>query len=504
MTDNNASGVPTPAPQAPYVQDAAGNWYYLASDGQYYPYQPEPMPTQHALSDPYAATQAYASSENTPLTSPSVQPYVQGMTSRAASSAGGKTRMGLFIGVLVTIVALVLAGIFLLPRLFGGSQLSSGDVVVPSDDWVKGKEKVWNLEASSFDFAAKGTYMVVSDLEGIRGYDISGTELKELWHNTSGASRIGNLVWQGDTLYALQWSERDERATSISIDPATGEIGAGLPLKRESDENSLLIVLVDSGYVQCELNAPKGSHRPGILMVRNGFSFHGRGFDEFFTFLEYCSGHSYSGSENWRVDGSDFPDHADLVTFDLVNGKVHEISHSSKSRLVEKIYSGFYPYVDDEVLIFPKVGDRPTLDPDKVEVMLVTAEGEELGTLTIETGSEVRGQAVMERLAHLSVDEAKALLDKESVDVEELVKDTVWKKLTYSFDVDDKFGKTASSANGEVTAFYSHDGSLLILDNDKGQSLIEGDARMGKRIMARPDLVLENRGGEITAYAPKR
>lgn len=504
MNDNNASGVPTPAPQAPYVQDAAGNWYYLASDGQYYPYQPEPMPTQHALGDPYAATQAYASSENTPLTSPSVQPYVQGMTSQAASSAGGKKRIGLIIGVLVTIVALVLAGIFLLPRLFGGSQLSAGDVVVPSDDWVNGKEKVWNLEASSFDFAAKDTYMVVSDLEGIRGYDISGTELKELWHNTSGASRIRNLMWQGDTLYALQWSERYERATSISIDPATGEIGEGLPLKRESDENPLVVFLVDSGYVQCEFDVPKTPGGPGIFMLRNRFPFHAPKYNEFFTYLEYCSGHSYSGSENWRLDAPDFPDHADLVTFDLVNGKAHEISHSPKSRWVDNIYGGFYQYVDEEVLVFPKVGDRPVLRGEKLEVMLMTVEGEELGTLTIETGSEVRGQVVMERLAHLSVDEAKALLDKESVDDEELVKDTVWEKLTYSFDVDDKFGKTASSANGEVTAFYSHDGSLLILDNDKGQSLIEGDSRMGQRIMVRPDLLLEYRDGEITAYAPKR
>lgn len=500
MNDNNASGVPTPAPQAPYVQDAAGNWYYLASDGQYYPYQPEPMPTQHALGDSYAATQAYASSENTPLTSPSVQPYVQGMASQAASSAGGKKRMGLIIGVLVTIVALVLAGIFLVPRLFGGSQLSSDDVVVPSDDWVKGKEKVWNLEASSVDFAAKGTYMVVSDWEGIRGYDISGTELKELWHNTSGASLIGNLMWQGDTLYAVQWIEGDEPATSISIDPSTGEIGAGLPLKRESDENSLLIVLADSGYVQCELNAPKGPNGSGMLMVRDGFPFHERGFDELFT---YCSGHSYSGSENWRVDGSDFPDHADLVTFDLVNGKVHEIPDPPESPFPDPLYGPLYTYDDDEVLAFPVMPESGDLLSPKLEILLMTVEGEELGTVTVEKKAKIRGH-IPEALAHLTVDEAKALIDRGTVGNDEILEGTDWANLPKDFDGEEKIGKTASSTSRNVRAFYAKYGELLFFANGDDESLFKRDAMGERAILVRPDLLLESLGGEITAYVPKR
>lgn len=151
--------------------------------------------------------------------------------SSTALASGKKRRWGLIVTLLLTVIALVVAGVFFIPRFFGSGSLASsenGPYVVPSDEWADGYKEAWSYSLDEREaIIALSSDMFFTESSGdrgaiIRGYSLNEAEAPEQkWEYTIIKGREPEGVILADRKLYLQAS--DDLSKITVVDTLTGE-----------------------------------------------------------------------------------------------------------------------------------------------------------------------------------------------------------------------------------------------------------------------------------------
>lgn len=509
--------------------------YYVTPVGDYPPGSPSPSSESYPAPTPQAApVPGYAPSPysgqvpaSPQMSYPSHYPpaaptHTQGTFPPAvpldssATPNEGKKRLGLIITILILVGALVTAGVLLLPRLLSGNSAAASDhYVIPSDGWVNGAERVWDIPLNRSEyFTANANYIVTFERDlpdtKLRGFKLHGAdEPEEIWTTTVDFALVENFTWHGDTLYA-QSSPIDGERTLVTIDLASGKIIDAPIGERESTNSTVLIYLMDSQYVQCEFK-PEQSYGSYILFKEEMLAGFAPFLNAHFSDLDYCAGKSYSNSEVWHLDSHDFPNDKELVTIDFTSGDLSivrgalDFSGSASSRPV------LLPYDNMQVIALAQHNFIDTTD----KMRLWTSRGEEIGTIDAKLGN-ISPAFVRTWVTTMSESQAREWVERGTVNLSEEVAEGGYitvDKIFYSngqsvkdFDNSGRnITRFVSSPNGSVSVAYTAFGIAGLHNGEKDLLPFMGPGT-GKHLV-RPDLLLHaQRFGKqaIVGFAPQR
>lgn len=509
--------------------------YYVTPVGAYPPGSPSPSSESYPAPTPQAApVPGYAPSPysgqvpaSPQMSYPSHYPpaaptHTQGTFPPAvpldssATPNEGKKRLGLIITILILVGALVTAGVLLLPRLLSGNSAAASDhYVIPSDGWVNGAERVWDIPLNRSEyFTANANYIVTFERDlpdtKLRGFKLHGAdEPEEIWTTTVDFALVENFTWHGDTLYA-QSSPIDGERTLVSIDVATGNILDAPIGERESTNSTVLIYLMDSHYVQCEFK-PEQSYGSYILFKEEMLAGFAPFLNAHFSDLDYCAGKSYSNSEVWRLDSHDFPNDKELVTIDFTSGDLSivrgalDFSGSASSRPV------LLPYDNMQIIALAQHNFIDTTD----KMRLWTSRGEEIGTIDAKLGN-ISPAFVRTWVTTMSESQAREWVERGKVNLSEEVAEGGYitvDKIFYSngqsvkdFDNSGRnITRFVSSPNGSVSVAYTAFGIAGLHNGEKDLLPFMGPGT-GKHLV-RPDLLLQTQRFDkqaIVGFAPQR
>lgn len=321
---------------APFPEQTPGQYphYDVTLQGAY------PGVNEGASSQPYPAIQDpsgyYPAYQETSGYYPAAQ-VPSGMggvgLGQTALVTQSKGSAGLWVAIGVVSVALVSVLAVVIPMAIGGgsgfgtspAQMHHSHLVEPSEAWANGYEKAWELDDAEY-FYAQGDRMVVfgrpaavGDIS-LTGYDISGSEPREIWRKKHADVVTRGHYWIGDTLFLSRRDPQGRSSRLVKLNVNTG------------DMEDLMIEgsLFDNPY-------PYRFHfEPDHFIICEDDEVH---FDEYLadTFKvsrmgEGCSGFDFEGKELWSLKKRDFPD-GDISALNSKTGELIDLDTADLPRL---------------------------------------------------------------------------------------------------------------------------------------------------------------------------
>lgn len=327
-------------PRSPYGEpfrgDRPGEYpQYEATPQAAYPGAVEyPPPSPYsATPDPsgyfpgYQETSGYYPAAQVPS---DMQGLGVGPVTVAAQSAG---RKGLWVAISLVSVSLIGVLAVAVSMTIGGgrgaglspAQAHHPQLVEPSEAWANGYEIAWELDDAEY-FYAQGDRMVVfgrpaafGDIP-LSGYDISGSEPRQIWKEENANVHTHGHYWVGDTLFLSRRELHGKSSHLVKLNVNTGEM------------EDLMIngTLFDNPY-------PYRFHfEPDHFLICDDKEVH---FDEYLssTFKvsrmgRGCSGFDFEGNELWSLKKRDFPD-GDITALNSKTGELIEMDTADLPRL---------------------------------------------------------------------------------------------------------------------------------------------------------------------------
>lgn len=498
-----------PAPQQ-YVQPAPVPQYQPADPSAVYPQAGYPLPPV-VPSHPQQVSQAAY-----PTTSASTD----ATTSLPMDAPRKKSRLGLILGVLVVVAALIVGAIFAVPYLTSsGEKELPYPLVRPSDAWANGAQKTWELKLDGAVVVsyAHGNYMITQTIleksYRFEGWEISGTEKpKKLWEwEVQPEDEWTSLQPINNKVFALVTATDGDRYVS-ELDIPTGKMSAEKKAEHNSKENFVSVDLREHFYIMCQ--QPDAGDRAYLHLdpgrATEMFLRYAR-TDEPFT----CTAMDYNEKVLWELNEENIPTDVAYYALNIDSGDIAKIPYESThpKGLTESIFR----VVDSDTPIL----QRNLNEEGPFEFAAYRADGSLIGTFKLKVPNNSISLPTSILLESLSLAEIEALATGETVDISEIAQENGY---LYGQKWIDKDGKPHSlplhegqpawyslaSPSGEVVAVFDYWRTLswlyVLPNDDSAIPMSEGvDFQINPRFMVTPELAVavDRKAGTITDYVPK-